>query len=148
MEFYKIFTPIWADMDPNRHMRHTAYNDYAAQVRVAFLQDYGYDVEKLEKLKLGPVLFREETSFLREIRLGDTIKVDLRVSGLSREGRRWNMVHHIYNGEGKISAVIKVEGAWIDMEKRKVVVPPPDLFEKFKNLPRTEDFKEIVKIKK
>lgn len=35
-EFYKEFQVIWADMDPNRHMRHTAYNDYAAQLRVSF----------------------------------------------------------------------------------------------------------------
>ncbi len=147
MEYSKTFVPIWADMDPNRHMRHTAYNDYAAQVRVAFLQDYGYDIEKLDKLRLGPILFREETVFLREIRLGDTIKVDLRVSGLSKEGRRWNMVHRIYNQYDKLSAIIKVEGAWIDMDKRKLIVPPKDLFEKFKELPRTEDYAEIVKMK-
>ena len=29
MTFSKNFEPIWADMDPNQHMRHTAYNNYA-----------------------------------------------------------------------------------------------------------------------
>ncbi len=144
MKFYKIFEPIWADMDPNRHMRHTAYNDYAAQVRVAFLQEFGYGLEEMEKLKLGPVLFKEETAFLSEVRLGDTIKVDLQISGLSSEGRRWNMVHHIYKNEHKLSAIVKVEGAWIDMEKRKLKIPPDNMFEKFNSLPKTSEYKEIV----
>ena len=145
MEYYKIFEPIWADMDPNRHMRHTAYNDYAAQVRVAFLQKYGYDIEQLETLKMGPVLFREETRFLREIRIGDTIKVDVQIEGLSKDGRRWKMVHRIFKNERKLSAVITVEGAWIDIEKRKLIVPPQDMFEKFNALPKTDEYQEISK---
>ena len=148
MEYFKIFEPIWADMDPNRHMRHTAYNDYAAQVRVSFLQEYGYGVEQLEALKMGPVLFREETHFLREIRLGDTIKVDVQIAGLSKEGRRWNMVHRIYKNEGKLSAIVNVEGAWIDIEKRKLKLPPQDMFDKFNSLPKTKEYQEIVKAMK
>ncbi len=40
-------------MDPNRNMRHTVYNDYAVQIRVALLSDYGFDLNKLEELQLG-----------------------------------------------------------------------------------------------
>lgn len=145
MEFFKTFEPIWADMDPNKHMRHTAYNDYAAQVRVAFLNAYGYGIESLEKLEMGPVLFREETVFLSEVRLGDILKVDVRVSGLSKEGRLWKMVHRIYKNDGKLSAVVKVEGAWIDLVKRKLKLPPKTMFERFDELPKTDDYHEIVK---
>ncbi len=145
MEFYKNYEPIWADMDPNRHMRHTAYNDYAAQVRVAFLEEYGYGLEKLDELKLGPVLFKEETTFLREIRLGDKLKVDVKMSGLSPDGRFWNMEHHIYKNNNKLSAVIKVQGAWIDMKTRKLKKPPQDMFDKFNQLPKTDDFVLIEK---
>lgn len=34
----KEFEVKWADLDPNRHMRHSAYNDYAAHMRVKFLE--------------------------------------------------------------------------------------------------------------
>jgi acyl-CoA thioester hydrolase len=145
MEFYKNFEPVWADMDPNRHMRHTAYNDYAAQVRVAFLRENGYGLEKLDELKLGPVLFNEETTFLREIRLGDKLKVDVKISGLSTDGKFWNMEHHIYKNGKKLSAVIKVRGGWIDMTTRKLKNPPPDMYDKFDKLPKTADFSLIEK---
>jgi len=144
-KYNKQFDVIWADMDPNRHMRHTAYNDYAAQVRVAFMDDNGVGFEAMEKLMLGPVLFREETRFLSEVRMGERITVDLQIAGLSSDGERWKMVHQVFKGDGTLSAVITVEGAWIDMVKRKLKRPPQELVNKFNELPKTDDYHEIVK---
>lgn len=145
--YSKHFEVIWADMDPNRHMRHTAYNDYAAQVRVSFMADNGLSLEEMEKLQLGPVLFREETRFISEIRMGEHISVDLQIAGLSADGERWKMVHHIYKSDGKLSAIITVDGAWIDMTKRKLKPPPAFFMENFHTLPKTSDYQEIVKSK-
>lgn len=147
INYSKNFEVIWADMDPNRHMRHTAYNNYAAQVRVSFMEDNGLSLEEMEKLQLGPVLFKEETQFLSEIRMGEHIKIDLQIAGLSADGERWKMVHHIYKSDGKLSAIISVEGAWIDMVKRKVKAPPAKFAENFHNLPKTSDYQEIVRNK-
>ena len=146
-KYSKHFEVIWADMDPNRHMRHTAYNDYAAQVRVSYMADKGLDLEEMEKLQLAPILFKEETQFLSEIRMGEKIKVDLQISGLSSDGERWQMVHHIYKSDGKLSAIISVDGAWIDMEKRKLKPPPEKFAANFNELPKTDDFQEIAKKK-
>ena len=143
--FQKQFDVIWADLDPNRHMRHTAYNDYAAQVRVAFMDDNGIGFDEMEKLHLGPVLFREETLFLAEVRMGEHITVDLQIAGLSLDGERWKMVHQVFKSDGALSAVITVEGAWIDMVKRKLKPPPENLVSKLNELPKTADFREIVK---
>lgn len=143
--YSKQFDVIWADLDPNRHMRHTAYNNYAAQVRVDFMDEYGLSLSQMEKLQLGPVLFKEQTQFISEVRMGERITVDLKVAGLSADGERWKMVHHIYKSDGKLSAIITVEGAWIDMAKRKLKPPPPEFAIGFRELPKTEDFQEIVK---
>ena len=148
INFNKDFEVIWADMDPNRHMRHTAYNNYAAQVRVAFMAENGLSLEEMEKLQLAPVLFKEETYFLSEIRMGEHIKVDIQIAGLSADGERWKMLHHIHRSDGKLSAIIKVEGAWIDMEKRKLKAPPESLVLNFNELPKTADYQEIVKNEK
>ena len=61
----------WADMDPNGHMRHSAYADYAADQRLVLLADWGYDIKEFAKLRLGPILFREETKFIKEIHIGE-----------------------------------------------------------------------------
>ncbi len=148
IHYSKTFEVIWANMDPNRHMRHTAYNDYAAQVRVAFMSDNGLGIEEMESLNLAPVLFKEETVFLSEVRLGERIKVDLQIAGLSADGERWKMVHHIYKSDGKLSASITVEGAWIDMIKRKLKPPPQVFAQNFNELPKTDDFQEILKREK
>jgi acyl-CoA thioester hydrolase len=127
INYSKSFEVIWADMDPNRHMRRKAYNDYAAQVRMAFMDDNGLTLEEMERLQLGTVLFKEETRFLSEVRMGEIIKVDLQNSALSSDGERWQMVHNIYKSDKKLSAIITVDGAWIDMAKRKLKAPPSSL---------------------
>jgi len=148
MNYFKEFEPIWADMDPNRHMRHSAYNDYGAQVRVAFFDEFGMGYQKMEALGVGAVLFREDVRFYREIRLGDRIKVDLQIYGLSPEGRFWNIVHHIYKNGDELSAVIRAEGAWIDLVKRKITIPPAEIVKHLNELPKSEDYQQITNHKK
>lgn len=144
-KYIRTYETLWADMDPNRHMRHTAYNDYAAQVRVAFMAEHGMALDTMEKLHIGPVLFREETRFLKEVRMGETIKVDICLAGMSEDGERWKMVHHVFKQNGKVAAIITVEGAWIDMFTRKLTPPPADMLKYFDELEKTEDYGEIVK---
>ncbi len=145
MEYWKEFEVIWADVDANKHMRHTAYNDYAAQVRVAFMMDNGLDNEALERYEIGPVLFREETLFFRELVLCEKIRANVIVRGMSSDGERWKMQHNIYKENGVLAATINVEGAWIDSKKRKLKPPPKELFDKFDELPKTDDYQVIEK---
>ena len=144
-KYIRTYETLWADMDPNRHMRHTAYNDYAAQVRVAFMAEHSMGLDTMEKLHIGPVLFREETKFLKEVRMGEIIKVDMCLAGMSKDGERWKMVHHVFKQNEKIAAIITVDGAWIDMHTRKLTSPPEEMLKYFEELDKTEDYLEIVK---
>ena len=72
MSFQVSFATKWADFDPNRHMRHTAYNDYAAEVRVRYFAKNNFSIDEFTRHNLGPILFKEETSFRKEIHLGDS----------------------------------------------------------------------------
>jgi acyl-CoA thioester hydrolase len=67
----------WADIDQNRHLRHSAYYDYGAMARMIFLSEHGITTQKLESLKIGPILFREEAVFKREITLDDKLMLDV-----------------------------------------------------------------------
>lgn len=143
MSFKVIFASKWSDFDPNRHMRHTAYNDYAAEVRVRYFRDQNFSIEEFTKHNLGPILFTEETSFRKEIHLGENITVDFKLSGLSKNNERWKITHQVFNEAGKLSAIIKVYGAWIDLTKRKLTVPPEEAQHLFDIAERSEDFEEI-----
>ena len=143
MKFEVKFNTKWSDFDPNRHMRHTAYNDYAAEVRVRYFQENGLSINEFAKLNIGPILFKEETSFYKEIHIGENITVKMELEGVSKGIERWRFKHQIFNENGLLSAEIKVYGAWIDLIKRKLTSPPKQFVEIFENLPKTNNFVEI-----
>ena len=71
--FNKKLSIRWADLDPNFHLRHSVYYDFGAEQRVEILEANGLTLKFMQENHLGPVLFREECIFRREIRLGDEV---------------------------------------------------------------------------
>ncbi|GAA4388135.1 thioesterase family protein [Hymenobacter koreensis] len=143
MPYTKQYPVRWADLDPNGHMRHSAYNDYAAQHRLDYLHDHGFPLPKFALLGIGPILFREETRFLKEISPNETITVGAQLAGHSPDGSRWRIVHTIYKADGREAAIVTVDGAWLDLRLRKLAVPPPELAEALSTLDRHSSF-EII----
>jgi len=138
--YRKSFQSIWADLDPNGHMRHTAYNDYAAQLRLLFFEEHGFSFLKLTEMGIGPILFREETRFFREVRMGEKISVDVQLLKARKNASKWSFRQNIYKDDDEISAIIEVDGAWLDLQKRKVIVPPSAISEMIMEIPKTDDF--------
>ena len=135
---------LWAQIDANQHMRHSAYADLAAQSRLNMLRKAGLDLAKLLDYKIGPVLFKEELFYLREIVLGDFVKVTCEVTKSRADGSRWTIRHEIYRGDGIKAAIINAEGAWIDTEKRKLTLLPVELSSLFLDSPRSADYAEEI----
>jgi acyl-CoA thioester hydrolase len=129
----------WADLDPNGHVRHSVYYDWGAMVRIGYLETKGVGLEWMAHHAIGPVLFREEARFLRELRLGDKVDIDLSLAGASADGRKWRMRHRILRG-AEVAATLEVDGAWLDLRVRKIVVPPEEMVRAFADVSRTEDF--------
>ncbi|MEX8547090.1 MAG: acyl-CoA thioesterase [Mucilaginibacter sp.] len=139
---------IWSQIDANQHMRHSAYADFAAQARVNMLEKCGLSALKLFELKIGPVLFREELFYLREVALNEYIKVTCEIVKSRADASRWTIRHEIYRSDGVKAAVIVAEGAWIDTVKRKLVALPEEMSALFLTLPRSIDFvEEAAKLK-
>jgi acyl-CoA thioester hydrolase len=135
---------MWSHLDVNMHMRHSAYADFAAQARISVLDSLGLDFAVFQELKVGPILFREELVYLREVGLNEHIKVTIELFKSRPDGSRWSIRHIIYREDGVRAAVVTVDGAWLDVEKRKLTVLPPELVEKFYMLPKSIDFEEIT----
>ena len=94
-------------------------------------------------MHIGPILFQENTSFLKEISIGDDITVEVLLKGASEKCERFKFVHKIYRGDGKLAAVIEIFGAWMDLNKRKLTTPPEIILDLVKKMTRTEDFEKI-----
>jgi len=143
IEFKKQFEIKWADLDPNRHLRHSAYYDYGAHMRVKILEEIGLSMYKMVELKMGPILFREEAKFIREVGMQDTITLTCKLVRAREDGSRWSFIHEVYKQDGTKSAIITVDGAWMDIEKRKLMIPPTEISEAFLSIGRTEDFEWV-----
>jgi acyl-CoA thioester hydrolase len=134
----------WSDLDPNFHLRHSVFYDFAAQQRVEILSSIGLTMSKFQEMKMGPVIFREEAIFRREIKMGDNITLEVYLSKMSADGTKWSFEHRFMNDAGKLMATLHVDGSWIDIVARKLYKDiPQDLLQSFIDFPRTDNFEMI-----
>ena len=133
----------WADIDANRHLRHSVYYDYGASMRMNALTAEGLSMKKLEEMMIGPVLFREEAIFKREIMFEDTITIDVEVVRARQDFARWSLRHNFVKGDGTLAAIVNIDGAWIDLVKRKLAVPGEFITHVFEKFPKSADFELI-----
>ena len=138
----------WSDIDQNRHLRHSAYYDYGATARIACFSQHGLTNLKFEELRIGPILFREEAIFKREIKFEDRITIDLAVTKATPDFARWSVRHHLYKEDGTLAAMINLDGAWIDILARKLAVPDDFIQNVFRDFPKAPDFEQIILRKK
>ncbi len=129
----------WSDMDPNFHVRHSVYYDFGAQLRIEFLFAHGLNPKVMAEHHFGPVLFREEAVFRKELRFGDDLRMNLFITALTRDFSRFSFLHEILKGD-TLCATVKVDGAWIDTVKRKLVAPPEVARPAFEAMPKSTDF--------
>ncbi|MFD2512358.1 acyl-CoA thioesterase [Pontibacter locisalis] len=135
---------MWSHLDANMHMRHSAYADFAAQARIEVLDKLGLDLKVFHKLHIGPILFREETTYLREVGVNEKLTVTTTLLKSRPDGSRWSIQHEIIKENGVKAAVINVDGAWMDTQKRKLTALPEELAEQFNHIPKSADFEELV----
>ncbi|MEO6315319.1 MAG: thioesterase family protein [Chitinophagaceae bacterium] len=130
----------WADLDPNFHLRHSVYYDYGAYCRIQFLAAYHITAQFMHQHHFGPLLFREECIFRKEILITDKVSVDAQLLKARKDGSRWTMQHQIFKNNEILAAVLTLEGAWLDTRLRKLTVPPPEVQQAFELAPKTAMF--------
>lgn len=131
----------WSDLDPNFHVRHSVYYDFGAYIRMCFLTENGLPPAVLVEHNLGPILFREECLFKREVHFGDIITINLALKQCTPTYSRWTFQHEIIKNGDTVAAIITVDGAWLDTAKRRLTVPSEFVSPTFEQLPKAADFK-------
>ncbi len=139
-EYIKTFEIRWSDLDPNFHVKHSVYYDFGAFIRMSFLNEHGLSAHMLTENKIGPILFREECVFKREILFGDQVSINSLLKKCTSTYSRWTMQHEIFKNAGTLAAIITVDGAWIDTLKRRLCVPTQLVAPTFEQLPKSPDF--------
>lgn len=141
--FEEQFSVRWADLDANRHVRNTIFSEFATHTRFRLLESRGFGQERFESLRFGPVMFREEIRYRRELLFGGEATVNVLFAGLSDDGSQWRVHQEVTRPDGKQAAVLTIDGAWIHLDSRKLIAPPGDLLDVLRSLPRTADFEVL-----
>lgn len=141
MDSFKIPVQVrWSDMDPNFHLRHSVYYDWGALCRVEYLTQEGLTWQRMHELQIGPILFREECIFRREIRMGDPVTIDLKLLKAKRDFSRFTIQHEIQKDNSTVAALLTVDIAWMNGITRKLTVLPAEDIESLVNSPFSPDF--------
>lgn len=138
--YTKLLYAGWADMDFNSHMKNTAYLDKAADVRQMYLIENGFPVEEFSRLRIGPVVMKDEVEYFKDVGLQQKITVTYALAGHAPDGSRFLLRHEVLRPDGKLAARVTSAGGWLDLDARRLVAPPPALFAAMDSLERTSDF--------
>jgi acyl-CoA thioester hydrolase len=139
--FTKELSFRWSDLDPNFHVRHSAYYDFGAQHRIEILEEVGLTLKVMQAQHFGPILFREECVFRKELKISDKITINTKISKMKPDASRWSIQHEFKKEDGTLCAVITVDGAWMDTKLRKLASPTPEIaVEALNVIPKSEDF--------
>ena len=141
--YQKEFFASWGDMDFNSHMRNTAYLDKSADTRMMFFSENGFPMSEFMRIKVGPVIVKDEIEYYREITLLEKLKVTLSLLGLSKDGSCWQMRNEFFSASGKLLARVSSSGVWLDLTERRTVSAPAKLLDLLHSLSKSEDFKEL-----
>lgn len=125
-------------MDFNSHMRNTAYLDKSADLRMMYFAAHGFPISEFMRLKLGPVVVKDE-----EFHLLDEVRVTMTLAGLSGDGSRFKLRNDFYRMDVLAARVTSTAG-WLDLEKRKLVCPPDKLLQALRDADQSEDFQVLA----
>ena len=134
---------LWAQIDSNQHLRHSAYGDIAASGRLELFEMARFSMDLLTKENIGPILFHEETWYKKEIHGVQNIVAKSYLKRIERHFSKWSMVTEIYREDGELAAIVDVQGAWMDLKLRKIADLPEKFRAPFLELPKTIDFQLI-----
>ena len=133
----------WGDMDFNSHMRNTACLDKSADVRITYFSENGFSMQEFMRLRLGPVIIRDELDYHREVSLLEDLRATLELAALAADGSRFAIQNSFYRLDGQRVARVKSTGGWLDLTVRKLVGSPEGLLAALQRAPRSEELTEV-----
>jgi len=133
----------WGDMDFNSHMRNTACLDKSADVRITYFSENGFSMQEFMRLRLGPVIIRDELDYHREVSLLQELRATLELAALAAHGSRFAIQNSFHRLCGQRVARVKSTGGWLDLTVRKLLGPPEGLLAALQRAPRSEELTEV-----
>ncbi len=98
LDFKRQVDLRWSDLDPNFHLRHSVYYDFGAKLRMDYILSQGIPMASFQQDHFGPILFREECTFRKEVKYGDVIFMSVKVAKLRKDYSRFTFTRDYKRG--------------------------------------------------
>jgi acyl-CoA thioester hydrolase len=120
------FQVTWADLDLNGHMANSRFLDYATQTRFLYAASRGFTPADFRRHGIGPVVFEDHLRYRKELFFLDEFVVTHQYEARDERGRKFQITNRFLRGDAEAAEVI-AQGAWFDLQKRAIIVPPAEL---------------------
>jgi acyl-CoA thioester hydrolase len=110
------------EVDANGHLNHANYHRYGEHARTEHLRAAGCSPAELVARGMGIVLLETHARFLRELRFGDQVDVDSRLT--FGTGKSFEMAHTLRREDGAVAAEITCRMGVLDMVGRRLLPEP------------------------
>jgi acyl-CoA thioester hydrolase len=109
-----------------------------------YFSENGFFMQEFMRLRLGPVIMRDELDYYREVSLLEELRAALELAALAADGSRFAIQNSFLRRlGGQRVARVKSTGGWLDLTARKLVAPPEGLLTARQRAPRSEEFTEV-----
>lgn len=110
------------EVDVNGHVNHVNYHRYGEHARSEHLSAAGCSMARMIEHGTGIVLLETTVRFLRELRYGDEVDVDSRLS--FGAGKTFEIAHTLRRTDGTVAAEISCRMGLLDNAARRLLPEP------------------------
>ncbi|KOT43604.1 thioesterase [Streptomyces caelestis] len=114
------------ETDVQGHLNQAVYLNYAEHARWSLLREAGITQSRLRSEGVGPVALETTIRYRRELLAGD--EVDVSCVFVWNGGKTFTIEQTVTKTDGTVAAEITAVGGLLDLEKRKLVPNPQDVF--------------------
>jgi acyl-CoA thioester hydrolase len=114
------------EVDSNGHVAGTVLLQYGQHARWECLRAAGIDQDKLMARSIGPVSLEERIRFHHEVLAGE--EVDVSCEFVWGDGKTFRVEQEIRRSDGTLAAEVTNVGGLLDLEKRKLVAEPGEVW--------------------
>lgn len=111
-------------LDIYGHVNNAAYFQLLEESRWDFITQQGYGLDKINQLKIGPVLLETKAKFLKELKGREQVTISMQV--LEYRGKISRIQQLITKADGQVATEAEFTVALFDLRQRKLVEPTPE----------------------
>ncbi|MER5911167.1 acyl-CoA thioesterase [Streptomyces sp. NPDC001982] len=114
------------ETDVQGHLNQAVYLNYAEHARWSLLQAAGVSQARLVGGGVGPVTLETTIRYRHELLAGDEVEVTCAFEW--GEGKTFRIEQEVRKTDGTVAAEITAVGGILDLERRKLVADPREIF--------------------